>query len=434
MKKNIFWISLFATLFLTYACNKKEKSPDSSQNPAATLMNGVLLPNQNPFFVSQDKIMGIAEKYTEATFNQGIVDMTTKRAINNAYPVLDKKGSPAFYVVNYAEKKGSIIFSADFRFEPIIYFNTNGNLKSTEDIPNSFRNILNVYMKKIEALRYDVPNIEINNYMTQYNAGMQGWAYLDNLFEKCCLHPSDNVQLPGWDPCANFNYPPPYVITPLITTRWDQGDPYNRMLQPLSNVNCYMQLPWVGCVAIAVGQVVRYTQPTTIYNYDYSQMPDEVLPFNPPGEVERLLQRAHNATAQVTTCAYTSSTTVSARQTLSNTFNIQSAKRDGTINSNSNTVKAKMIQQLENGWPMILGGTTGTDGAVSFPSFAQAHSWVCDGYRHERYCTYTTSYFHMNWGWGGDVEAGWCLWNNWTPIGETDEYDLFLSMVYDIHN
>lgn len=172
MKKTIFGISLFATMLLTYACNKKEKSPDSSQNPAATLMNGTL-PNQNPFFVSQDKIMGVAEKYTEATFNQSIVDMTTKRAIDNAYPVLDSKGSPAFYVINYAGKEGSIIFSADYRFEPIIYFNTNGNLKSTEDIPNSFRNILNVYMKKIEALRYDVPNIEVNNYMAQCrDAGM----------------------------------------------------------------------------------------------------------------------------------------------------------------------------------------------------------------------------------------------------------------------
>lgn len=397
-------------------------------------MNGTYSFPDDSFYVTQAEVVGIAEKYTAATFNYGAVDMKTMREIDDVYPILDRKGQPGFYVVNYSDGEGTIIFSADYRFEPIVYSSTSGYLKPTDTLPNSFHNILNVYMKKIEALRYDRDVIDVTTYMAQYNTGVQGWSYLDNIFQKCCLHPSDNIRVPGWDPCANFNYPPPYIIEPLITTRWDQANPYNRMLQPLTNVNCYMQLPWVGCVAIAVGQVVRYTQPSTIYNYDYSQMPDVVLPFNPPGEVERLLQRAHNATAQVTTCAYTSSTTVSARQTLNNTFNIQSAERDGTVNSNSDAVKNKLKEQVETGWPVILGGTTLTGNAINLPSLANAHSWVLDGYRHERYCTYTTSYFHMNWGWGQNIPQGWVLYNNWTPQGESQECDLFLSMVYNIHN
>lgn len=420
---------------LFIACNKKDSdSLPTKTLPSATLMNGTYSFPDDTFYVTQAEVVGIAEKYTEETFNNGIVDIKTKREIEGVYPILDRKGQPGFYVVNYSDKKGTMIFSADYRFEPIVYFSTNGHLQSSDILPNSFHHILSAYMLKIEALRYDRDVIGETIYMAQYNVGVQAWSYLDQIFSKCCLFPTDNNRVPDWNPCANFNYLPPFVITPLITTRWRQDNPYNRTLQPLSNVNCYMQLPWVGCVAIAVGQVVRYTQPTTLYNYDYNQMPDVVFPFNPPGEVERLLQKAHNATAQVTTCAYTSSTTVSARQTLNNTFNITSAKRDGTINSNSDAVKAKLRDQVEKGWPVILGGTTLTGNAINLPSLANAHSWVLDGYRHERYCTYTTSYFHMNWGWGQNIPEGWVLYNNWTPQGESQEYNLFLSMVYDIHN
>lgn len=55
-----------------------------------------------------------------------------------------------------------------------------------------------------------------------------------------------------------------------------------------------------------------------------------------------------------------------------------------------------------------------------------------DGYRHEKYCTFTTFYFYMNWGWGDELSEGWCLWKNWLPYEEDEAYELALSMVYDI--
>lgn len=434
MKKSILLFSVLVTgLFV--ACKKENNAEIQPKAPNVKLMNGTYSFPDDSFYVTQVEVVGIAEKYTAATFNYGVVDMKTMREIDDVYPILDRKGQPGFYVVNYSYGEGTIIFSADYRFEPIVYFSTSGYLKPTDTLPNSFHNILNVYMRKIEALRYDRDVIDVTTYMAQYNAGVQGWSYLDNLFEKCCLHPSDNIRVPGWDPCANFNYPPPYIISPLITTRWEQDNPYNRLCEPIvNNPVCSGQIPAIGCVGIAVGQVVRYTQPVTQWNYNYSQMGDVVFAFNQPGEVERLLEMCYKTTAQISACSYTSSTTVNARMTLNNNFGIPSATRDGSINSNSLTVKDRIVEQLENGWPLILGGTTGTDNAVSWPSFRHAHSWVLDGYRHEKYCTYTNSYFHMNWGWAWNVAAGWCLWNNWSPQGTGREYDLFLSMIYDIHN
>ncbi|RZK62542.1 MAG: hypothetical protein EOO85_32155, partial [Pedobacter sp.] len=333
------------------------------------------------FFVSHDEILGIAAKYTEKTFNEGIVEDNVNREFETTYAINDAQGKPALYVVNYTEGEGTIIFSADYRFDPIVYYSTKGNMVENEMLPNSIHNILGVYVRKIEALRYERSKMPLDNYMTQYSQGLQEWMNIDRLFEKCCLHP---IPYPGptYDPCANFNYPPPYIVAPLITSRWRQDNPYNRLCSPIvNNFNCAGQIPLIGCVGIAVGQVVRYTRPTTQFNYNYNQMPDEVFPFNPPGEVERLLQMAYNTTAQVSACSYTSSTTVNARQTLNNNFNIPSAKRDGGINSNSNTVKDKLRQQVESGWPVILGGTTGTNGSISWPSLSEAHSWVLDGYR-----------------------------------------------------
>ncbi len=130
------------------------------------------------FYVTQAEVVGIAEKYTAATFMNGVVNTATKREIEDVYPVLDRKGQPGFYIVNYSGGEGTIIFSADYRFEPIVYFSTSGRLKSTDTLPNSFHNMLNVYMKKIEALRYDRDEIDVTTYMAQYNAGVQGWSYL----------------------------------------------------------------------------------------------------------------------------------------------------------------------------------------------------------------------------------------------------------------
>ena len=43
----------------------------------------------------------------------------TNRAINDVYPINDRLGKPAMYVIKYAND-GGIIFSADYRFEPIL--------------------------------------------------------------------------------------------------------------------------------------------------------------------------------------------------------------------------------------------------------------------------------------------------------------------------
>ncbi|HTO15463.1 MAG TPA: C10 family peptidase [Edaphocola sp.] len=425
--KNVFWFVL-STFFIVgiISCKKEINSPNFSKNEFFKINDSF---PDDEYFVPKLEIIEIAKKYTENVFKYGIVDNKVNRGVSNSYVIPDRYGKAAFYVINYSNNEGVIIFSADFRFEPIVYFSNSGNINSGDTIPNSFNNILDVYKRKIEDLRYDRDGIDSQNYNLQLLVAYDAWNYLDNIFNHCCLtlmpYPSPWEE---YDPCIGYTYPPPYIVNPLISTLWEQDGAYN-LLCPEKNCNGNIKRVDVGCVGVAVAQVVRYVEPITNFNYNYSQMYNN-LPYSPIQDGHRLLADAYALTNIITACDYTFSITTRAKSVLKNNFNIHSVKRDGTISSNSLSVKDRLRTQVENGKPVILGGTTNFKILAPLNVFNNAHSWILDGYRHEQYCTFTTSYFHMNWGWGDF--PGWCLWNNWLPYGEDEAYELALSMVYDI--
>lgn len=438
MKKKILLASIFATMMLTYACSKKEKNSDTSQTPSVSMMNGTM-PSQDSFFVPQTDIVGVAAKYTEETFKKGIMNGETNRAINDVYPINDRLGKPAMYVINYASDGGTIIFSADYRFEPIIFFSTKGSLNITDTLPNSFHHTLTVFLNKIEALRYNPDSYKSNdeNNRQRINS-FEAWTHLNDISGKCCLHPTDVGLIPSYDPCAYFNYPPPYLIDQKITTAWGQSAPYNSQIEPLQS-GC---VPPVGCVAVAVAQIARYRNASILVQApDATDLNYPIMPImagwgTAAGDEElfRLLDITYSQCKWFGGCNQTASNMNKAVDALNYPFNLTASTKDNGASSNSLATKARIVDQLEHDWPVILAGTTTQGNQLGFPSFGEAHSWLSDGYRHEKYCTYTVSYFHMNWGWQG-LGNGWVLWNNWTPVNMNGalEYNSFLKLVYDIH-
>ena len=108
----------------------------------------------------------------------------------------------------------------------------------------------------------------------------------------------------------------------------------------------------------------------------------------------------------------------------------------GFIDYNYQTV----INELKAGRPVYLRANRSRWlwGIFSF-MYYNGHAWVCDGYRVVDKYTYietrkiggkysdqvlskttttkvsTTKYLHMNWGWGGKEEDGWCTYDYWVP-------------------
>ncbi|OQX09027.1 MAG: hypothetical protein BWK80_47440 [Desulfobacteraceae bacterium IS3] len=71
-------------------------------------------------------------------------------------------------------------------------------------------------------------------------------------------------------------------IGPLLTTKWSQGDPYNRQCPYDSVKNCQTI---VGCVATATAQILKYwSYPPD--KYDWNNMPDKLFSYSSQAEID----------------------------------------------------------------------------------------------------------------------------------------------------
>lgn len=185
---------------------------------------------------------------------------------------------------------------------------------------------------------------------------------------------------------------------PRISTSWNQGFPYN-VSDP--------QNRQLGCVTIAVGQLMKfYKRPT---NINWSLMPNAIdSPNNTLCDFLYKLRGDLNVTDDGL------STLWDAQNVLQNNgYNIQVTSHNINLVANS----------LRKGNPVYARGNKANN--------MVGHAWVIDGYRHVKsgteyrlymlkghvldyelkeeviypYATYST-YCHMNWGWGG-IDDGW---------------------------
>lgn len=209
------------------------------------------------------------------------------------------------------------------------------------------------------------------------------------------------------------------TVGPLLTTRWMQYSPYNNMC-PMDSVGRVK----VGCVAIALGQIIRYWQwpahpqgwhtylpsreifgaQTVDFEseaYDYSLMPNALTTSSANDVISETSKFLYHCGVSVD-MNYASEGLGSGSG--ANVNNVVSAFINhfgyipslGRANKNSfddaewdSMLRVEIDQQR----PVFYNGHTGL-GAIG-------HAWVCDGYN-------TSGYFHFNMGHGGD-DDGWFL-------------------------
>ena len=209
--------------------------------------------------------------------------------------------------------------------------------------------------------------------------------------------------------------------SPLLTTQWTQGLPYNQLC-PRDPSTGYSYSA-AGCPAIAMGQIINYlrtTQNTRFddsddYYHDYAgrnyHIDDdwETLLFPPFPKLNTLLdsvdaifQRGEElpdylAAAVVFACG-TACTQVYTSQG-SGTFYVDQAfaayQRFGftdcvLFREPDSVMYATLISNIQNGYPAHL--------AVENPAGTVGHNVVVDGYREE------DGKFHINFGYGGSLD------------------------------
>ena len=225
---------------------------------------------------------------------------------------------------------------------------------------------------------------------------------------------------PNDPPSTCYDHYVTYTKGPLTQSKWDQSDGYNDAL-PYIFCNGWNTHVLAGCNAIAMGQVMKYYQYPSNYNWNAMPLTEATA------TTANFILSIHNAIAgnypgnPSYSCEEGTGVSVNADMgvVLKNNFSYSSADWSSY---NVNTVK----NNLDSNRPVILSGSGDDDG----------HMWVCDGYiqitQYFEDCyvvVFKPSYLHMNWGWRGDHD-GWYYYSDFSPGQLSFNNDT--KMIYNI--
>ena len=239
------------------------------------------------------------------------------------------------------------------------------------------------------------------------------------------------------------------VVSPLLTTTWKQGSPYNTLC-PHDSLNRETK---AGCVAIALAQVMKYwNHPVqgegsySYYNanngtvsanfgattYDWAHMSNSLNSSSATVNVNAVATLVFHAgvaakmkygysSSSATTVSSNSLTTVTGERALRTFFKydkaLHSVRRDVVGDS---VWKVLLDNELVAHRPVIFSGHDVSGG----------HAFICDG-------SNSAGFYHINWGWGGYCDGYYQMGAlNPAPGGDggnaTSHYNLQNKMIIGI--
>ena len=311
-----------------------------------------------------------------------------------------------YYVFNVENDKGFVIVSGDDRTEQILGYVDEGNFDAN-NLPENMRSWLQLYADQIKYL--DDNNIQIDGEASRARAKAKRISQTR------------------------------HSIPVLMTTKWNQGDPYNMSCPDYYKEDGTTAKPASGCVATALAQVMNY--------YKYPEKTTAIIP-------------SHSNTYKVVTPSGAVSERKStaravARGTVIDWDNMCDVYDGDETEAQRKAVGDLMLyvgQSVKMGWGPSSGAGFGSNVAEAFQKYfgyddgcyaagrgdytvdewfdllynelatghpigfagassGGAHAFVLDGFDGEQL-------FHLNWGWGGHCD-GWFLVNILNPDDNT---------------
>lgn len=289
---------------------------------------------------------------------------------------VDEGSNTIYYIFNVGEDEGFVIISADDIVYPVLAYSFRGSLDPYNQPPNAESWLKRYKDQIIYAKENQLPASEkVSDIWEKYS----DYSISDS--------PKSMMQ-----------------VLPLVTATWNQGGYYNDSCPPDPNGSGGNAL--VGCVAVAMGQIMRYHEsplqgsgyhsylhPTYgllsanfgATTYNWSAMPDDVNSPNPA--VAQFLYHCGVAT-DMNYGPYASGTvSANAKNALISYFGYANSTdidyKQGYTEEKWNQLLRTELDAL---WPMYYAGTD--------VQGMSAHAFVCDGYQ-------GNDHFHFNWGWGG---------------------------------
>ena len=303
-----------------------------------------------------------------------------------------------YYVFGQADG-GFAIISADDAVMPVLGFSHTS--PAGEPLENKMlMHQLNRYGQKISEVRKTDSNSNVN---------LRRWrAYADSVPTVDTVPQTDSIPALDSTQVVDTVVIVDSIITvgPLLTSTWGQSGLYNDSCPS-----------YVGCVAVAMGQVMRYHRwpetgrgwhkyvpsenpklgqlfvnyGTTDYHWDL--MPDKLRQHHTKQEVSAVAQLLYHAGVAVD-MSYTKngsgSYTCDVLYALTQYFRYSDSISLCSYAKYSNEQWFNILMaEIDAGRPVIYSGAS-SDG--------NGHAWVVDGYN-------SAGYLHVNWGWEGDYDG-----------------------------
>ncbi len=288
---------------------------------------------------------------------------------------------PCYYIYNVKGDKGFVIVSADDAVVPVLGYSFKGKYDPANEAP-AFTEWMKQYMQQITHIKAN-PSEAAGNISEQWREGRTT---------------ARSIQAET----------PIVEVAPLVTAQWNQGCYYNQYCpQDVNSKYCGRTL--VGCVAVAMGQIINYHKypdvcteipgytyenkgktsygwidniPASTYNWsDMANKLDETSSEQQIDAVAKLLYHCGVAVKMNYGSSVSGSDLEDVPAALFNYFNYSaSSQYIEKVNYSALDWKKMMKNELDNNRPILYG--------------ASYHAFVCDGYQ-------DNDYFHFNWGWGG---------------------------------
>jgi hypothetical protein len=305
----------------------------------------------------------------------------------------------AFYVFNTTD--GFVIVSADDCETPIIGYSHEGRF-DPNNVPIQMEDFFQDFVARIQY--------GIENQLEADEATARQWELVK---AEGRLNESRSAK----------------AVPALLTSQWHQGCLYNSLCPTLSGPCDHAE---VGCVAVAMGQIMRYWgYPSTGWGthsysnlgvqlsadfgnttYDWEQMPDSLTDASSEEEIEAVATLLYH-------CGVAVGMMYSNNGSNANTSDVVDALRL-YFNYSKQAHKEKKSNYSDEEWRTLLTNNLDLGRPIQYVGFGSGgHSFVCDGYDND-------GLFHFNWGWG--VANGYYALGNMNPNGynfSNDNYALF---------
>lgn len=438
MKHN--YLLAIAMTLLASCSSDLHDNPDCEPDTNKLTEISVTLPDLSPN-VTQSKAIDVAMIFAQ---RNNPLSRSSERSVKEILTIPDNDGNPMMYVVNFQNDGGFVIVSASKKYYPIIAHNDTGNYHISDNCESPSDYFLNDKMQYIKACE-TLSDEETSEFSNQ-------WHLYDNETQTITRSRADDIPQVYYDSLIRWSTDPNITVyryndyspakTPeqqkeietaihywgnsnygtvedvtlivvensydhiqkiLLSTQWGQSGGYAQ----------YTPYHWpVGCCAVAAGQVMRFYQYPTYYNWD------AMLNTEPNDYTAKFLADIGSKMDMNYGPYGSSSTILKVQQTLENEGYSTSLVKHDT---------EKVISEINAFRPVIMRGVN-----INDQNESTGHEWVCDGlfiYRHftkirimtleyrpttysipttmveaytliQNYHTHPTQ-LHMNWGWEG---------------------------------